>query len=232
MTCTRVHLSTYGNIVNVVGVFRALHIGQWQISEPHQQHQNPCERRYQTLKTMMHTLLDHSGSSGYTWFLCLLYFAVLLQLTYNWTLGGIPLQRAEGSTRDKSLTIILHRSNIWSAKKSSNPNLCLDPLDGKNLSQSPRIVKSVQDDAEDISDQVKPMIYFDTGDLAGQTFVMEEDDDGLRYRARIIEVLDDHEKNVANSPVLKKFKCLVGEDDFEEILSYNEEMQHIEKNND
>jgi hypothetical protein len=47
-----------------------------------------------------------------------------------------------------------------------------------------------------------------------------------------IEVLDDHKKNVANNPVLKKFKCLVGEDKFEEILSYNKEMQHIEKNND
>jgi hypothetical protein len=108
----------------------------------------------------------------------------------------------------------------------------LDPLDGENLSQSPQIVKSVQGDAEDISDQVKPMIYFDTGDLVGQTFLMEEDDDGLCFRARIIEVLDDHEKNVANNPVLKKFKCLVGEDKFEEILSHNKEMQHTEKNND
>jgi hypothetical protein len=108
----------------------------------------------------------------------------------------------------------------------------LDPLDGENLSQFTRIVKSVQDDAEDISDQVKPMIYFDTGDLVVQTFLMEEDDDGLRFRARIIEVLDDHDKNVANNPVLKKFKCLVGEDEFEEILSYNKEMQHIENNND
>jgi hypothetical protein len=123
--------------VCIVGIFHALHTGQQQISEPHQQHQNPCERRYQTLKTMMHTLLDRSVSSGYTWLLCLLYFAVLLHLTYNWTLGGIPLQCAEGSTRDKSLTIILHRSNLRSAKKSSNPNLCLDPLDGEHLSQSP-----------------------------------------------------------------------------------------------
>jgi hypothetical protein len=108
----------------------------------------------------------------------------------------------------------------------------LDPLDGENLSQSPQIVKSVQDDAEDISDQVKPMVYFDTGDLVRQIFLMEEDDGGLRFRARIIEVLDDHEKNAANNRVLKKFKCLVGEDEFKEILSYKEEMQHIEKNND
>jgi hypothetical protein len=92
----------------IVGIFRALHIGQWQISEPHQQHQNPCERRYHTLKTMMHTILDRSGSPGYTWLLYLLYFAVLFKLTYNWTLCGIPLQCAEGSTPDKSLTIILH----------------------------------------------------------------------------------------------------------------------------
>jgi hypothetical protein len=76
------------------------------------------------------------------------------------------------------------------------------------------------------------MIYFDTGELVRQTFLMEEDDDGLCCCARIIEVLDDHKKNVANNWVLKKFKCLVGEDEFEEILSYNEVMQHIEKNND
>jgi hypothetical protein len=206
---------------HVVGIFRALHTGQWQ-SEPHQQHQNPCKRYYQTLKTM----------TGSPWLIFLMYVAVLLKLTYNWTLGCIPLQCAEGSTRDKSLTA-LHRSNLCSAKKPSNPNLCLDPpLDGENLPQSPQIVKSVQDDAEDVSDQVKPIIYFDTGDLVGQTFLMEEDDDGLLCRARIFEVLDDHEKNVTNSPVLKKFKCLVGEDKFDEIISYNEVMQHIEKDND
>jgi hypothetical protein len=84
----------------IVGILRAMHIGQWQ-SEPHQQHQNPCERRYQTLKTMTNTLLDRSGSPGYTWLLCL-YVAVLVNLTYNWTIGGIPLQCAEGSTQDIS----------------------------------------------------------------------------------------------------------------------------------
>jgi hypothetical protein len=88
----------------------------------------------------------------------------------------------------------------------SDPNLRMNPLDGENLPQSPRIVKSGQDDAEDGSDQVKPMIYFDTGDLVRRTFLMEEDDDGLCYRAHIIEVLDGHEKNVANNPILKKFK--------------------------
>jgi hypothetical protein len=77
------------------------------------------------------------------------------------------------------------------------------------------------------------MICSDTGDLAGQTFLMEEDDDGLCCCACIIEVLDDHEKNVAdNAPALKKFKSLVREDEFEEIISCNKVMQHVEKVDD
>jgi hypothetical protein len=53
---------------------------------------------------MRNTLLDRSGSPGSTWLLCLICkcFAVLFNLTYNWTLGGIPLQCAEGSTQDIS----------------------------------------------------------------------------------------------------------------------------------
>jgi hypothetical protein len=130
--------------------------------------------------------------------------------------------------RDKLLTV-LHRSNLCSANSHSDPNLHLGPLDGENLPQSPRIVKSVQDDAENVSDQVKPMIYFDTGDLVWRTFLMEEEDDGLRCHACIIELLDDHDKNIANNPVLKKFKCLVGADEFEEILSYNESCNTLKR---
>jgi hypothetical protein len=64
------------------------------------------------------------------------------------------------------------------------------------------------------------MIYFDSGGLVGQTFLMEEDDDGSALASLRFLM------------VLKKFKCPAGEDEFEEILSYNKEMQHIEKNND
>ena len=74
------------------------------------------------------------------------------------------------------------------------------------------------------------MVYFETGDLVGRTFLIKENDEGLRDRAHIIEVLDDHKRNVANNPFLVQFKCLVGEEEFEEILSCNEVMHHIEKN--
>jgi hypothetical protein len=136
--------------------------------------------------------------------------------------------------RDKSLTIS-HQSNLCSAANPSDPGPRLDPLAGENLPQSSQIVKSAQEeDNEDLSDdQVKPMICFDTGDLVvGRIFLMEEDDDGLRSHACVIKVLEDHKQNVADNPVLKKFKCLVGEDEVEKILSYNEVMQHVEKDDD
>jgi hypothetical protein len=86
---------------HVVGILRTLHIGQRQ-SEAHQQHQNPSERRYQALKTTTNTLLDRSGSPPYTWLLCLMYVAFLLNITFSWASGGIPLQFSEGSTQDIS----------------------------------------------------------------------------------------------------------------------------------
>jgi hypothetical protein len=258
----------------VLGILRALHIGQWQ-SEPHQQHvldpedhdEHPlgsswfpcvhlvtlsyvrCGAPESDLQhhpwwhsTAMCSRLHarHQPSSSFYWWEPV-YFKVddvSFPSTSREERGHfVGMSRNVGHAMtykilcDKSLAV-LHRANLRSANNPSDPNLRLDPLDGENLPLLERIVKSVQDDAEDDDDQVKPMIYFDTGDLIGRTFLMEKDDDRLRSRAQILEVIDDHEKNVADNPVLKKFRCQVDEEEFEEILSYNEVMHHIEKEDD
>ncbi len=48
----------------VQDILRTLFIGHWQ-SEPHQQHQNPAERRFQTVKTTTNTILDFWCSCQY-----------------------------------------------------------------------------------------------------------------------------------------------------------------------
>ena len=58
----------------VVDLLRYYCIDSWQ-SEPHKQHQNPCERRYQTLKTMVNTVMDRTGSHADLWLLCVYYTA-------------------------------------------------------------------------------------------------------------------------------------------------------------
>ena len=59
--CAQVEMSK-----RVLDILRALCISSWQ-SEPHQQHQNPAERRFQTVKRMSNTPLDTSGSPPTIW---------------------------------------------------------------------------------------------------------------------------------------------------------------------
>jgi hypothetical protein len=42
-------------------------------SEPHQQQQNPAERRYQTVKTAANRIMDRTGAPPESWLLCLQY---------------------------------------------------------------------------------------------------------------------------------------------------------------
>jgi hypothetical protein len=44
----------------VKDILRSLIIADWQ-SEPHQQHQNPAERKYQDVKQMANTIMDRTG---------------------------------------------------------------------------------------------------------------------------------------------------------------------------
>jgi hypothetical protein len=83
-------------------ILRALCIYDWQ-SEPFQPHQNPCERRYQTLKTIANTILDRTGSPASLWLLCLMYVCFLLNNISSAALhGATPLQVLTGSTNDIS----------------------------------------------------------------------------------------------------------------------------------
>ena len=85
----------------VLDVLRNLIIGSWQ-SSPHNQHQNPAERRYQTVKKTANIILDRSGSPAYTWLLCILHVCYILNRIYTESIHGIPIQKATGRTSDMS----------------------------------------------------------------------------------------------------------------------------------
>jgi hypothetical protein len=58
-------------------ILRTFFINNWQ-SEPHQQHQNHAERRYQTIKNWTSRILDRTGAPAHTWLLALQYVCFLL----------------------------------------------------------------------------------------------------------------------------------------------------------
>jgi hypothetical protein len=73
-------------------------------------------------------------------------------------------------------------------------------------------------------------VIVDPQELLGRTFLMDTQEDSQRFRARIVECISDHESNVRHSDNHVKFRISINEDEYEEIITYNELLDFIEKN--
>jgi hypothetical protein len=141
---------------------------------------------------------------------------------------------------------IIHHSNIHSAADPNARNLCLDPLNDKSpeVFRSLRKASPASDHGEDFSlhsmehtdeSPERPStgddtVIVDPQELLGRTFLMDTQDDGQRFCARIVECISDHESNVRCSDDHVKFRISVNEEEYEETITYNELMDFIEKN--
>jgi hypothetical protein len=264
----------------VKDILRALCISDWQ-SEPHQQQQNPAERRYQTIKSLTNIILDRTGSPASLWLLCLMYVCFLLNNTSSQALSGaVPIQVLTGSTNDISPLLqfrwyepvyylvddspfpsdsrekrgyfvgiaehvghamtfkvltddtrkIIYRSNIRSAADSKSRNLRLDPL---NDTVSSPIIRSRHDSSHHGEGNVPPdMPIIDPHDLVGRTFLLPQEEDGQRFRARIVKALDDYDSDLGTQPERIRFLCAAKDGAYEEILSYSQLMDSLESQED
>src|SRR5688572_2452844 len=80
----------------VQDILRNLMTADWQ-SEPHQQHQNPAERRYQDVKRLTNTILDRTGAPPSLWLLAMSYACFVLNHTANASVGNaVPLTLLKG----------------------------------------------------------------------------------------------------------------------------------------
>ena len=78
-------------------------------------------------------------------------------------------------------------------------------------------------------DNMTPLPTIKVEDLVGRTFLMGRQEDGQRYRAKIVEAITEHEDGLHKEDVRIKFRCTVNDEEFEEIVSYNELLDHISK---
>jgi hypothetical protein len=84
-------------------ILRALVIADWQ-SEPHYQHQNHAERRWQDVKRAIHHTMDTSNAPADMWYLCLEYVTYILNRLSTPSLNGqTPLSMINGQIPDISL---------------------------------------------------------------------------------------------------------------------------------
>ncbi|MEL7196229.1 MAG: reverse transcriptase domain-containing protein [Bacteroidota bacterium] len=294
----------------VKDILRTMFIGNWQ-SEPYQQHQNPAERRYQTVKSLANVILDRTSAPAHVWFLCLEYVCFLLNHTYCQSINAIPMQCLTGSTPDispllrfyfwqpvlclvndshfpsesreerghfvgiaenvgHSMTFkilsdksqkIICRSNIRPVT-DSDPNFRSLLLHGEEFNDSATtkisnpVIKSKGDTiqkmkqeqtkmgsqdsigmgSQDNKEKNKNSIpVFSPSDLVGRTFLMDEQEDGQRLRARIIEAIEDHETSVEQNPTKIRFRCSLeggNLDAMEELIAYNEVVDYITRDDE
>jgi hypothetical protein len=76
------------------------------------------------------------------------------------------------------------------------------------------------------------MTIVNPNDLVGRTFLMPPQEDGQCFCAHIVHAIEEHEQGLAKIPEWIKFLCAVNEDQFEEILSYNDLLSHLEEDDE
>lgn len=117
---------------------------------------------------------------------------------------------------------VISRSVLRSTQDTASQQAKFDDND-----TVPEILKSKHDRRD--GDNITPMPTIDVESLIGRTFLMPRQDDGQRYRAKIVEAIDDHERGLSNEKVRIRFRCTVNDEEFEEIVSYNELIDNISK---
>jgi hypothetical protein len=62
-------------------------------------------------------------------------------------------------------------------------------------------------------------VLVDPNNLVRRTFLMPEQEDGKRFQhARIVQAIEDHERDLANDLDRIQFLCSVNDDQFEVVL--------------
>ncbi len=73
---------------------------------------------------------------------------------------------------------------------------------------------------------------FHPSDLVGCTFLLHPQEDGQHFHACIVEALEDHDANLHKKAERFKFCCSINDNQYEEILTYNEILNYIEQQDD
>ena len=107
--------------------------------------------------------------------------------------------------------------------QQSTNSLPLDPLDAS----TPNFEQFVKSQSGEDEDNPIPMANIDIPNLLGRSFLLPPEDNGERHMAKIIDI-DDHGQTLEDI----KFKLKINKDQAEEIMSYNQLMDYIQKGTD
>ena len=115
---------------------------------------------------------------------------------------------------------VIYRSSLRTALSTADRNKHKDFLDGEELTP---VLKSPDGERS----QEKPLPVFNPSDLIGRTFLMKHKGDGEPATAKIIKEITDRDSRLADQPERKRFLASIHDDEFQEVVSFNEILDHI-----
>jgi hypothetical protein len=140
---------------------------------------------------------------------------------------------------------ILYRSQL-SPCNEDNPNLRVDPPDREISDNSPirPVIQSVTERPIDVVQEdnatastLEPgssidALIFGPEDLMGRTFLLNPKDNSTIPRACIVEFLKDYESKLHNNPTRIKFRCALGNEGEEEMITYAKLLNYLQQDTD
>jgi hypothetical protein len=131
---------------------------------------------------------------------------------------------------------VIFRSVIRSALDPSLRHKRLAPLGGESNHADDKIFVRANSDKSTTAKKGGPSVpsrmpTIDPKDLMGRTFLKDAEADGQRFRARIVRVILDQEADLQRNPDHIKFLCEVDGDTADDIYTYNQVMDFIERDN-
>jgi hypothetical protein len=135
---------------------------------------------------------------------------------------------------------VIYRSEIRSALDPAKRNQRLSPLGGEKAStylggtvyicsKSPPDASLEEMDGDPTVK--KHMVTIDPKDLIGRIFLKDTEEDGQRLRARVVRAVIEKEDQLKKGSEYRKFICEVPGSTVDEIFTYNEILDHIEREN-
>jgi Reverse transcriptase (RNA-dependent DNA polymerase) len=130
---------------------------------------------------------------------------------------------------------VIYRSVIRSALDPTTRHKRLAPVGGESTLNhvGDKVFIRSNFDTSQVDDPTitRRMPTIDPENLIGRTFLKETEKDGQRFRARIVRAIIDKDNEVKKDPQYIKFLCEIDGDTADEIISYNQILDYIERDN-
>ena len=124
---------------------------------------------------------------------------------------------------------IIYRSYVRSAVTESERNLRLDSASGETTTSKPIEIVKARSNPEVEGEDRTSMVVFEPDDLINKTYLTEPDDEGQRFRAKIVQKIVDNNNAIEQNPDRVKFLIQVEGDKADEIVAYRDILNYLEE---